>query len=150
MRREAMLKRLETAGLADRAMVYERTVGELLVTWLTPLFLQYETIEQVQAAGGDWVYGDAPEATKARLRALAGELGERVCALWAFEGFAAEIALDDVAEHLDELWFPASDDLWLLSLGHRRFVLLHHDELFLFADLGGPVHWPVLEPHPHP
>ena len=145
-----MLQRLETAGLAERATVYERDAGELLVTWLTPLFLEYETIGQLQAAGAEWVYGDDPEATRARVRSRAGELGERVCALWAFERFAADLALDDAVEHLDDLWFPASDDLWLLSLKHRRFVLLHHDELFLFADLGGPPHWPVLEPHPHP
>ena len=72
-----------------------------------------------------------------------------MCALWPFETFAAEIALHDFAEHFDVLWYPASDDVWLLSLHHRRFVMLNHEELLLAGDLGGPVRWPVFQPHSH-
>jgi hypothetical protein len=142
-----MLKRLEDAGLADRVTVLEATTGELLVTWLTPLLREHETIEQLKAAGAEWTYGDDPAATRSRLKGFAGELGERVCALWPFEGFAVEIGLDDFADHFDELWFPASDDVWLLSLHHRRFVTLNHEELLLAGDLGGPLRWPVFQPH---
>ncbi len=144
-----MLKRFEEAGLAGRATVLESTTGELLVTWLTPLLRDHETIEQLKDAGAEWIYGDAPDATRARLRSFAAELGGRVCALWPFEAFAVEIALDDFAEHFDELWYPASDDVWLLSLHHRRFVTLNHEELLLAGDLGGPVRWPVFQPHTH-
>ena len=144
-----MLQRIETAGLTDRVTVLERTTGELLVTWLTPLLLEYGSIEQLRAAGAEWVYGDAPEATTARLKAHAEQLGERVCALWPFEAFALEIAVDDFADHFDELWYPASDDVWLLSLHHRRFLTLNHEELLLLGDLGGPARWPVWPSHPH-
>jgi hypothetical protein len=143
-----MLKRLEDAGLSGQVTVLEPTTGELLVTWLTPLLREHETIEQLKAAGAEWIYGDDPAATRARLRGFAGEVGERVCALWPFEAFAIEIALDDFAEHFEELWYPASDDVWLLSLHHRRFVTLNHEELLLAGDLGGPVRWPVFRPHP--
>jgi hypothetical protein len=149
MRREAMLQRFEQAGLAGRFAPLEATTGELLVTWLTPLFRDHETIEQLEQAGAEWIYGDDAEATRGRLRGFAEHLGERVCAVWAFEAFAVEIALDDFADHFDELWFPASDDVWLLSLHHRRFVTLNHEELLLSGDLGGPVRWPVLGPHAH-
>lgn len=144
-----MLKRVEEAGLGDRVTVLDRPTGELLVTWLTPLLRDHETIEQLKDAGAEWIYGDAPATTRARLRGFAGELGERVCALWPFESFAVEIALADFAEHLDELWFPASDDVWLLSLHHRRFVTLNHEELLLAGDLGAPVRSPVFQPHVH-
>ena len=133
-----MLKRLDETGLSARATVLERTTGELLVTWLTPLLREYETIEQLEAAGAQWVYGDNPDATRALIKARDEDLGERVCALWPFEAFAVELAVDDFADHFEELWYPASDDVWLLSLHHRRFVVLSHDELLLYGDLGGP------------
>ena len=144
-----MLKRFEEAGLAEQVTVLEQTTGELLVTWLTPLLRDHETIEQLKAAGAEWIYGDDPGAIRSRLKAFAADLGERVCALWPFEAFAAEIALDDFAEHFDALWYPASDDVCLLSLHHRRFVMLNHEELLLAGDLGGPVRWPVFQPHSH-
>jgi hypothetical protein len=149
MRREAMLKRLEDAGLTPRVSVLERTTGELLVTWLTPLLLEYETIEQLEAAGAVWVYGDDPDATRALIAARDEDLGERVCVLWPLEAFAVEIAVDDFAAHFEELWYPASDDVWLLSLHHRRFLTLNHEELLLYVDLGGPPRWPVYGPHAH-
>jgi hypothetical protein len=145
-----MLKRLEDAGLSARATVLERTTGELLVTWLTPLLREYETIEQLQDAGAEWAYGDDPDAVRAKVKARAGDLGERVCALWPFEAFAVEIAVDDFADHFEELWYPASDDVWLLSLHHRRFLVLNHEELLLYVDLGGPARWPVWGPHGRP
>ena len=132
-----MLQRFEQAGLAERFTLLEVTTGELLVTWLTPLFRDHETIEQLEQAGAEWIYGDDAEATRRRLKGFAEHLGERVC------------ALDDVADHFDELWVPASDDVWLLSLHHRRFVTLNHEELLLSGDLGGPARWPVFGPHAH-
>jgi hypothetical protein len=149
MRREAMLQRFERTGLADRVTPLEATTGELLVSWLTPLFRDYETIEQLQQAGAEWIYGDAADATRGRLKGFAVHLGDRVCAVWPFETFAVEIALEDFADHFDELWYPASDDVWLLSLRHRRFVTLNHEELLLAGDLGGPARWPVFGPHAH-
>jgi hypothetical protein len=142
-----MLKRLEEAGLSGRVTVLGRTTGELLVTWLTPLLREHETIEQLKERGAEWTYGDDPEATRAKVKGYREALGDRVCALWPFDAFAAEVSLDDFADHLDELWFPASDDVWLLSLHHRRFLTLNHEELLLFADLGGPARWPVFQPH---
>jgi hypothetical protein len=144
-----MLKRFEEAGLTDGVTVLEATTGELLVTWLTPLLRDNETIEQLKDAGAEWIYGDAPEVTRGKLRGFADDLGERVCALWPFESFAVEIALEDFAVHFDELWYPASDDVWLLSLHRRRFVTLNHEELLLAGDLGGPARWPVFQPHTH-
>ena len=144
-----MLKRLEDAGLTPRVSVLERTTGELLVTWLTPLLLEYETIEQLEAAGAVWVYGDDPDATRSLIAARDEDLGERVCVLWPLEAFAVEIAVDDFAAHFEELWYPASDDVWLLSLHHRRFLTLNHEELLLYVDLGGPPRWPVYGPHAH-
>jgi hypothetical protein len=144
-----MLKRLEDAGLTERVTVLEQTTGELLVTWLTPLLREHETIEQLKDAGAEWIYGNDPAATSVKLRGYADRLGERVCALWPFEAFAVEIALDDFADNVDALWYPASDDVWLLSLHHRRFVTLNHEELLLAGDLGGPVRWPVFQPHAH-
>jgi hypothetical protein len=147
MRHDAMLRRFEEAGLSERITPLEATTGELLVTWLTPLLRDHETIEQLKSAGAEWIYGDDPAATGERLKRCADRLGDRVCALWPFEAFAVEIALDDFADHFDELWYPASDDVWLLSLHHRRFLTLNHEELVLFGDLGGAVRWPVFGPH---
>jgi hypothetical protein len=149
MAREAMLQRLEETGLSARATVLERTTGELLVTWLTPLLREYETIEQLQEAGAEWVYGDDPDATRAKIKSRDEDLGERVCALWPFEAFAVELAVDDFADRFEELWYPASDDVWLLSLHHRRLLVLNHEELLLYVDLGGPARWPVFQPHAH-
>ncbi|MET1009316.1 MAG: hypothetical protein ABWY96_04590 [Gaiellaceae bacterium] len=148
MAREAMLQRLDEAGLAGRAVPLDAAVGELLVTWLTPLLREHESIEQLEAAGADWVYGDDPSATRARLREYRDRLGETVCALWPFDAFALEIALADFADHFDDLWYPASDDVWLLSLDHRRFLTINHEELLLYGDLGGPTRWPVWKPRP--
>lgn len=147
MKREAMLKRLERAGLSGRVTVLEATTAELLLTWLTPLLRDHETIEQLKDAGAQWVYGDDPEVTRKALKAHRDSLGERVCGLWPFEPFAAEIDLDDFADHFDDLWYPAADDVWLLSLHHRRFLTLNHEELLLAGDLGGPLRWPVFQPH---
>jgi hypothetical protein len=147
MAREAMLQRFREAGLDGRFTALDATTGELLVTWLTPLLREYESIEQLKAAGAEWVYGDESTAIGARLAGYADRLGERVCALWPFEAFAAEVALADFAEHFDALWYPASDDVWLLSLHHRRFLTLNHEELVLYGDLGGPIRWPVFQPH---
>ena len=144
-----MLKRIEQAGLTERVAVLEPATAELLVTWLTPLLREHETIEQLKEAGAQWIYGDDPEKTREELKGYRDRLGERVCALWPFAPFAAEIALDDFADHFDDLWYPASDDVWLLSLHHRRFLTLNHEELLLFGDLGGPARWPVFKPHVH-
>lgn len=144
-----MLNRIEQAGLTERVSVLEATTAELLVSWLTPLLREHETIEQLKEAGAQWIYGDDPEKTREGLKGYRDRLGERVCALWPFEPFAAEIALDDFADHFDDLWYPASDDVWLLSLRHRRFLTLNHEELLLFGDLGGPARWPVFQPHAH-
>jgi hypothetical protein len=149
MSREAMLKRIERAGLADRARILDAATAQLLVTWLTPLLREHETIEQLKDAGAEWIYGDDPEKTRSALKGFRERLGETVCALWPFEPYAAELAVDDFAEHFDDLWFPASDDVWLLSLHHRRFLTLNHEELLLFGDLGGPARWPVFQPHVH-
>jgi hypothetical protein len=149
MRREAMLERFAAAGLTDRITALDPATGELLVTWLTPLLRTHETIEQLKDAGAEWVYGDEPDVIRGRLRGHADRLGDRVCALWPFESFAVEIALADFADHFEELWYPASDDVWLLSLHHRRFLTLSHEELLLFGDLGGPARWPVFQPHAH-
>ncbi|HWB55683.1 MAG TPA: hypothetical protein VG479_01945 [Gaiellaceae bacterium] len=150
MTREALVQRFENAGLSARITPLEPTTGELLVSWLTPVLAEHETIEQLQAAGAEWIFGDAAEATRARLKEHGAELGERVCALWPFDAFAVEMALLDFADHFDELWFPASDDVWLLSLRHRRFVILNREELLLYADLGGPARWPALHRPAHP
>jgi hypothetical protein len=144
-----MLKRFVEAGLAERATVLDQSTGELLVTWLTPLLRDHETIEQLKEAGAEWIYGDDPAATRARLKGFDAELGSRVCALWPYEAFAVELALADFADSFDVLWYPASDDVWLLSLRHRHFVTLNHEELLLAGDLGGPVRWPVFQPHAH-
>jgi hypothetical protein len=149
MSREAMLKRIERAGLADRARILDAATAQLLVTWLTPLLREHETIEQLKDAGAEWIYGDDPEKTRSALKGFRERLGETVCVLWPFEPYAAELAVDDFAEHFDDLWFPASDDVWLLSLHHRRFLTLNHEELLLFGDLGGPARWPVFQPHVH-
>jgi len=143
-----MLRRLEEAGLAGQVEPLDSAMCELLVTWLTPLLREHETIEQLQAAGAQWIYGDDPDATRAHLKEFRDRLGERVCALWPFEAFAVEINLADFAEHFDDLWYPASDDVWLLSLDHRRFVTINHEELVLYGDLGGPTRWPVWRPRP--
>jgi hypothetical protein len=92
MRRDAMLRRFEEAGLSERITPLEATTGELLVTWLTPLLRDHETIEQLKSAGAEWIYGDDPAATRKRLESYADRLGDRVCALWPFEAFAVEIA----------------------------------------------------------
>lgn len=144
-----MLRRLEEAGLAEKVVPLDAAAGELLVTWLTPLLREHETIEQLEAAGAVWMYGDDPQATRAHLKEYRDRLGERVCALWPFAAFAVEIALADFADHLDDLWYPASDDVWLLSLHQRRFLAVSHDELVLYRDLGGPARWPAWAPRPH-
>jgi hypothetical protein len=149
MKAEAMLKRIERAGLAERVTIFEEATAELLVTWLTPLLREHETIEQLKDAGAEWIYGDEPGKTRDRLKGYRDRLGERVCALWPFEPFAAELMVEDFADRLDDLWYPASDDVWLLSLHHRRFLTLNHEELLLFGDLGGPARWPVFQPHAH-
>ena len=82
-----MLKRFEEAGLTDRVTPLEATTGELLVTWLTPLFRDHETIEQLKEAGAEWVYGDEPDAIRGRLKGFAEHLGDRICAVWPFEAF---------------------------------------------------------------
>ena len=91
MTREALVQRFENAGLSARITPLEPTTGELLVTWLTPVLAEHETIEQLEAAGAEWIFGDAAEATRARLKEHGAELGERVCALWPFDAFAVVV-----------------------------------------------------------
>ena len=126
MKREAMLKRLERAGLCGRVTVLEATTAELLLTWLTPLLRDHETIEQLKDAGAQWVYGDDPEVTRKALKAHRDSLGDRVCGLWPFEPFAAEIDLEDFADHFDDLWYPAADDVWLFLFHPLRVAITGH------------------------
>ena len=82
-----MLKRREAGSECHRARA---TTGELLVTWLTPLLREHETIEQLRLpapSGSTATTRRDPGRLKAR-----ADLGERVCALWPFEAFAVEIA----------------------------------------------------------
>ena len=75
-------------------------------------------------------------------------LGERVCAVWAFEAFAAEIALDDLADHFDELVVPARRRLASLAPPPQ----VRHPEprgALLAGDSKRPARRPVLGPHGH-
>ena len=148
MTREAMLQRFAEAGLGEQFVPLDAATGQLLVTWLTPLLREHETIEQLQEAGARWIYGDDPGSTRAHLKEYRDRLGERVCVLWPLDAFAAEMSLDAFADHFDDLWYPAAEDVWLLSFDHRRFLTINHEELVLYGDLGGPARWPVWRPRP--
>jgi hypothetical protein len=49
----------------------------------------------------------------------------------------------DFVKHFDDLWYPASTDVWLLSFVERRFVSVSHEEFVLFGDLGPFTRFPV-------
>lgn len=141
-----MLGRFEELGLSGRISAFEPSAGELLVTWLTPLLREYETVEQLRAAEAQSIQDEDPDTTRRRLKSYEDALGERVCALWPFDAFAVEIALHDFADHFDDLWYPSAEDVWLLSLRRARFLTINHEELLLYLDMDGPTRWPVWQP----
>jgi hypothetical protein len=141
-----MLARFEESGLSGRMTAFEPSAGELLVTWLTPLLREYETVEQLRGAGAESIQGEEPDATRRRLKSHQDALGGRVCALWPFDAFAVEIGLHAFADHLDDLWYPGAEDVWLLWPRRARVLVINHEELVLHLDLDGPTRWPVWKP----
>lgn len=55
---------------------------------------------------------------------------ERCEAFWPWSREGVELSVESLVAHLDDLWYPSSDDLWLG--GATWMVLIDHEE---FAEL---------------
>ncbi len=69
------------------------------------------------------------------MRRESTDFDERVLALWPSESTLIDIGLEDLITNLDELWFPSSDDIWVLNPSAPKFLLLDHEEMLLAGDL---------------
>lgn len=53
-----------------------------------------------------------------------------VVLLWPSDRVGAHIRYDEFAKNYDELWFPSTDDVWLLDPASDWILELDHEELF--------------------
>lgn len=70
----------------------------------------------------------------AELRIALRGFGESVLALWPFESTLVELETSELIAHLDDLWFPSSDDLWIIATDVPKFVFLDHEENLLVGE----------------
>jgi hypothetical protein len=133
---------LEEAGLADRVSPLGTSASRLMMTWLAPLFERYGDLTDPRD-GAVSIERASDEDVRSLLQQYAEDVGETVCGLWTFQGTAVEMLYADFVERFDDLWYPASTDVWLLSFLERRFVSVSHEEFVLFGDLGPFTRFPV-------
>jgi hypothetical protein len=57
---------------------------------------------------------------------------ESVVVFWRSFRCGVQMAFKDFALHFDDLWYPASDDVWVSSNAHDWLLDLGHEETFVF------------------
>jgi len=133
---------LDEAGLTERASPLGAAASRLVMTWLAPLFRRYGDVTDPWD-GAVSISGRSAEDVRSLLSQHADDLGETVCVVWCYEAAAVEMLYSDFVEHFDDLWYPARDDVWLLSFSERSFLAMSHEEFLLFGDLRGSRKFPV-------
>ncbi len=136
---------LEDAGLAERVSPLGTNASRLLMTWLAPLLERYGDLTDPRD-GAVSIEHASDEDVRSLLQRHVKEFGDAVCVVWPFEATAVEMHYGDFVEHFDDLWYPASVDVWVLSLSERRFLAISHEEFVLFGDLGPFKRFPVWSP----
>jgi hypothetical protein len=62
------------------------------------------------------------------------DISGRVTVVWLFEREGIEIDYTEFATYHDDLWYPGSDDVWVIAHDGSRVVQMDHEELFYFYE----------------
>src|SRR3954470_3029322 len=116
-----MRSRIEEAGLADRSEWLSEAALALLFGWVSPHLAEYAQSDAVVMAGGTSIADKAPDEIRALLREDRTRLGERVCLIWRFDPGGFIVSYDDFCDRYEDLWYPSSDDVYVISSVGRRF-----------------------------
>jgi hypothetical protein len=127
-----MRSRIEEAGLADRSEWLSDSAFDLLFGWVSPHLDEYAHSDAVVMAGGISIADKDPDEIRELLREYRARLGERVCLIWRFDHGGVIVSYDDFCERYDDLWYPSSDDVYVISSVRRRFLIIDHEEIVLF------------------
>ena len=129
-----VLTMLEEAGLTDRASVVDPAGTERLLELVRPLYVSLDDLSDPRL-GAKSIREEPSSVVRSMLSEAGIGLDERVSVLWLAESTAVEMSFEDFVDHHDDLWYPARDDVWVLSQGLSRFVAISHEEFVLAGDL---------------
>ena len=75
-----------------------------------------------------------------------GGLFDDVLVIWPFATFSIEMKYKDFVSHFDDLWYPSSDDVLVLSCDTGWLLVIDHEEMFSLGETGLGTE-PQTEPH---
>ncbi len=104
------------------------------VKWLNTHF-QFDTNQQIDwQKTGDVVYGQIDQLSAADVQNLLGRFGvqprRRAHVIWAYGDFGVIVPVQEVGAHLDDIWFPATDDVFTFDPKDDWCLELHHEGVY--------------------
>lgn len=71
---------------------------------------------------------DTPSQVRCWLRSLPVDQTDEVAILWASNGFGVRVRFGGFVDVYDDLWYPSSDDVWVVPLRGEWLLELTHEE----------------------
>lgn len=104
------------------------------VDWLNAHF-QFAASQQIDwSRDSDVVRGQIDQLSRNEVQTLLSRVGvqpqQRVHVVWAYSDFGITLPMRDVAGHIDEIWFPATDDVFVFDPTDTWCLELHHEGTF--------------------
>jgi hypothetical protein len=104
-----------------------KTLQEYWVAGVEPSTRQRASVSGLDATGL------CDEAVQAWLKHLPVSKDARVLIVWPADRSGAEVLYQVFVEHLDVLWYPGRDDLWLTDSSLEWMLEVNHEEILTFT-----------------
>jgi hypothetical protein len=104
------------------------------IKWLKTHF-RFAASQQIDwPQKGDVVLGQIDQLSADEMQTLLGRHGvqpqRRVHVIWAYGDFGVILPVQEVGTHIDDIWFPATDDVFILDPADDWCLELHHEGIY--------------------
>jgi hypothetical protein len=104
------------------------------VEWLNAHF-RFVASQQIDwSSDSDVVFGQINQLSVQQVQTLLSRYGvqlqRRVYVIWAYGDFGIILPAQDVAAHIDDIWFPATDDVFVFDPTDDWCLELHHEGMY--------------------
>lgn len=81
------------------------------------------------------LYEEDEESVRIFLESLVIPEDENIYLLWIVENTGITIKYGEFVDHFDDLWYPASDDIWVMNDNLEWLLQISHEEIATFIAL---------------
>lgn len=74
-----------------------------------------------------------PDEAKRSLLSLSIAPSEHVWVIWCSTVSGISVAFGEFVDHYDDLWYPSSDDVWVVDVSLLWLLELNHEEFLVFS-----------------